>query len=185
MISVRPMNCEPTTQRLMNRRQFIQTAAVISGGLLASTSRNLMAANWKEGMPLPDLGAFGLEGSIPNLKGKVVYLDFWASWCGPCKASFPVINRWHQEFGPKGFLVLGVNVDEEAAAMQAFLKKNTVGFPVVRDAGHKLVAAADVSTMPSSFIIDRKGVIRHAHKGFHSKDESQLAAQISALLGEA
>jgi len=167
----------------MNRRYFIQRTAALCSAAFAATSTSLLAAGWKEGAHLPDLGSFGLEGTLPKLAGKVVYLDFWASWCAPCKASFPVINRWHQELASRGFVVLGVNVDDDAAAMQTFLKKNTVQFPVVRDAAHKLVAAADVSTMPSSFMIDRQGVIRHAHSGFHAKDEAKLLAQINALLG--
>ena len=134
--------------------------------------------------PLPDLGTFGLEGNLPNLKGKVVYLDFWASWCAPCKASFPVLNKWQQEFGTKGFTVLGVSVDETAAEMNGFLKKLAVSFPVVRDAAHKLVAAADVSTMPTAFLVDRKGVLREVHNGFREKDVAGLEAQITALLGE-
>ena len=167
----------------MNRKNFIQRTAALCSSIIATTSTPLFAAGWKEGARLPDLGSFGLEGTLPKLAGKVVYLDFWASWCAPCKASFPVINRWHQELGPRGFVVLGVNIDETQADMQTFLKKNVVQFPVVRDAAHKLVAAADVSTMPSSFMIDRQGVIRHAHSGFHAKEEPKLLAQLNALLG--
>lgn len=160
----------------MTRRQLIFSTAA-----LALCSRSAQAA-FTQGMSLPDLSTFGLTGALPSIKGKVVYLDFWASWCAPCKASFPVINGWHQQLSSKGLVVLGVNVDDEAAAMQAFLAKNTVAFPVVRDAAHKLVSTANVQTMPTSFIIDRKGVIRHVHNGFHKKDEQTLFAQINALL---
>ena len=168
----------------MNRRYFIRNSAKLLGGL-AFASTSLFAAGWKEKATLPNLNTFGVEGSVPGFKGRVVYLDFWASWCAPCKASFPVLGKWHQQFGPKGFLVLGVSVDESAAEMQAFLKKTPVPFPVVRDAAHKLVAVADVKSMPTSFLIDRKGVIRHVHNGFHAKDETGLAAQITTLLAEA
>ena len=160
----------------MTRRQLILSSAAF----LAPT---LYAANaWGEGNTLPDLSKFGLTGAIPNLRGKVVYLDFWASWCAPCKASFPVINGWHQQLSGKGLVVLGVNVDEVESDMATFLKSNSVAFPVVRDASHKLVASANVSTMPTSFLIDRKGVIHHVHNGFHKKDEATLLAQINALL---
>lgn len=167
----------------MKRRSFIHRATALLGGLGCALSTPVFAA-WKQGASLPDLSAFGLEGALPRLKGKVVYLDFWASWCAPCKASFPVLDGWQQQYAAKGFTVLAVSVDETAAAMQTFLKKNSVTFPVVRDAAHKLVAAADVSTMPSSFIIDRKGIIRHAHTGFRAKDAATLAAHITTLLGE-
>jgi thiol-disulfide isomerase/thioredoxin len=160
----------------MTRRELILSSAAFL--LLSRTA----SAAFTEGTPLPDLSTFGLTGALPNLKGKVVYLDFWASWCAPCKASFPVLNSWHQQLAAKGVVVLGVNVDENEADMQTFLKKNTIGFPIVRDAEHKLVSTANVKTMPTSFIIDRKGIIRHVHNGFHKKDESTLLAQLNALL---
>ncbi len=160
----------------MTRRQLIlSSAAFIAPSLHA-------AGGWREGNALPDLAKFGLSGSLPNLAGKVVYLDFWASWCAPCKASFPVLNGWHQQLGARGLVVLGVNVDDNEADMVTFLKGNKVAFPIVRDAAHQLVAAANVSTMPTSFMIDRKGVIRHVHNGFHKKDETTLLGQINALL---
>jgi thiol-disulfide isomerase/thioredoxin len=158
------------------------SAACLAGFLCLSSP--LLAEGWKEGTPLPALGSFALEGSLPNLKGQVVYLDFWASWCGPCKASFPILNKWQKELGPKGFTVLAVSVDEAPADVAAFLKNTQVSFPVVRDAAHRLVSAADVVTMPTSFLIDRKGVIRHTHVGFRAKDEAGLLAEITALLNE-
>jgi thiol-disulfide isomerase/thioredoxin len=168
----------------MKRRPFIQrTAAAAISAIAAALSPNLFAG-WTENAKMPTLAGLGLEGTIPKLDGKVVYLDFWASWCAPCKASFPVLSGWHQKYSAKGFLVLGVNVDEDAAAMQNFLKKNNPGFPTVRDAAQKLVAAADVKTMPTSFLIDRKGVIRLVHNGFRAKDEAALTAKIEALIAE-
>src|SRR5262245_6442629 len=132
----------------MKRRTFLQQSSLALAGLCLS--RNTALAGWKETASLPPLGDFGLEGSLPNLKGKVVYLDFWASWCGPCKASFPILNKWHQQFTAKGFTVLGVSVDEKAEQMSGFLKGVPISFPVVRDASQKLVASADVKTMPTS-----------------------------------
>jgi thiol-disulfide isomerase/thioredoxin len=166
----------------MNRRSFLQYSTALAGGLALTPS--LHAAGWPEGTKLPSLDAFGLEGTLPKTAGKVVYLDFWASWCAPCKASFPVLAGWHKDYASRGFLVLAVNVDDDPAAMKAFLAKNTVGFPVVRDAAHKLVAAANVDTMPTSFLIDRKGVIRLVHNGFREKDKAPLQAKIESLLAE-
>lgn len=165
----------------MNRRTFLQQSLLTAAGLGLST-RPVLAGGWKESAPLPPLGSFGLEGSLPSLKGKVVYLDFWASWCAPCKASFPILNKWHQQLGGKGFTVLGINVDDKPEDMQGFLKKTPVSFPVMRDAAHTLVAAADVGAMPTAFLIDRKGIIRHVHNGFHKQDEASLAQQIATLL---
>ena len=167
----------------MNRRSFLKKNAALLASLLALPPA-LKAAGWKAETPLPDLASFGLEGALPQIKGRVVYLDFWASWCAPCKTSFPVLNRWHEEFSAKGLTVLGVSVDETDAQMRNFLTRTPVEFSVVRDAAHKLVAAADVSTMPTAFLISRKGVIRHIHNGFHPKDEAPLSARINALLVE-
>jgi thiol-disulfide isomerase/thioredoxin len=167
----------------MNRRHFLKTTAPMLASLMA-LPRQLTAAGWTPETQLPDLAGFGLEGALPLTKGRVVYLDFWASWCAPCKASFPILNRWHQELSPKGLTLLGVSIDETEAAMRGFLTRTPAAFSIVRDASHKLVAAADVSTMPTAFIISRKGVIRHVHNGFHAKDEASLSAQINALLAE-
>jgi thiol-disulfide isomerase/thioredoxin len=167
----------------MQRRLFIRQSA-LGLAALGGTATPLFAAGWKEGSQIPALGQYGLEGSVPSLKGKVVYLDFWASWCGPCKISFPILNQWQATLASKGFTVLAVSVDETAAAMQAFLTKTHVTFPVVRDAAHKLVAAADVTTMPTAFLVDRSGTVRQVHSGFRKQDEAMLAEKINALLGK-
>jgi thiol-disulfide isomerase/thioredoxin len=161
----------------MTRRQLLLSTTL--SPFLACTAQGKLAA----GSKLPDLGTFGLEGELPNLKGKVVYLDFWASWCAPCKASFPVLNAWQQEFAAKGFTVLAVSVDDDAKAMADFLSKNKVAFPTVRDAAHKLVAFADVTTMPTSLLIDRVGNIRLIHNGFRGKDAAKLHTEIATLVG--
>jgi thiol-disulfide isomerase/thioredoxin len=138
----------------------------------------------KVGDPLPELSTFGLEGKLPeDLKGKVVLLDFWASWCGPCKESFPVMEELHQKFGNKGVVILAVNVDETAAAMNEFLKDHAAGFTLVRDAAKKLVGFANIGSMPTSFVIGRDGRVVSIHKGFHGKDTAkQYARELEALL---
>lgn len=164
----------------MTRRNLILSSAALASALIAPSAR----AAFTEGTKLPDLSTFGLSGTLPKTEGKVIYLDFWASWCAPCKASFPILNQWHEQMSVHGFSVIGISVDESEEDMTRFLKKNKVLFPVARDANHKLVATANVSTMPTSFIIDRKGIIRHVHSGFHKKDEPVLFAQINQLMAQ-
>jgi thiol-disulfide isomerase/thioredoxin len=170
----------------MNRNRFPARLGrlVAAAVLLLSFSPLCHAAGWKAGDAVPNPAAYGVEGNIPDMKGKVVYLDFWASWCGPCKASFPVLSQWNKEFGPKGFLVVGVSVDEKRASMEKFLAKTPVSFTNLWDAQQKLVSAANITNMPTSFLIDRKGVIREVHHGFLPADQPTLSAKIQALLSE-
>lgn len=179
------MNPSPfSIQRSISRRAFLHRSALALTGLGCATAA-LQAAGWGEMASLPALGEFGLEGSLPSLKDQVVYLDFWASWCSPCKASFPILDQWQRQFAARGFTVLGVSVDEKAGDMRDFLKKTPVSFAVVRDAAQKLVSAAGVKAMPTAFLVDRKGSIRHIHQGFRRQDEKPLAERITSLLGAA
>jgi thiol-disulfide isomerase/thioredoxin len=140
---------------------------------------------WKAGDRLPALAPFGLTGTLPaSLAGKVVLLDFWASWCGPCKASFPVLDGLQKKYGARGFSVLAINVEETPAKMERFLAEHPISFPVLQDSKQKLVAAASVEAMPSSFLIDRSGVIRFAHVGFKIESTpAELDQEIERLLG--
>lgn len=138
----------------------------------------------KVGDTLPELSSFGLEGKLPDdLKGKVVLVDFWASWCGPCKESFPVMEELHKKYEAKGLIVLAVNVDEKADAMKDFLKDHPASFTIVHDAKKKLVAAANISSMPTSFVIGKDGKVFSIHKGFHGKETAtQYAKEFDELL---
>ena len=155
---------------------------VLALALLAGT--HLASAQWQVGDRLPAPGAFGLAGRLPDLAGRVVLVDFWASWCAPCKASFPVLDDLQKKFGPRGFTVLAVNVDDDAEDMARFLESHPVSFPAAHDAGQKYVAAAGVEAMPSSFLVDRSGTIRFVHVGFHAESTpAELAGEIESLLG--
>jgi thiol-disulfide isomerase/thioredoxin len=116
------------------------------------------SAALKVGDALPELSGFGLEGKLPDsLKGNVVMVDFWASWCGPCKESFPTMNELQKKYGDKGLVIIAINEDENKYKMEDFLKDHPVTFTVVRDAQQKLVAAAAIQSMPSSFVLDDTG----------------------------
>ncbi|HEX5398439.1 MAG TPA: TlpA disulfide reductase family protein [Verrucomicrobiae bacterium] len=139
----------------------------------------------KVGDTLPDFSNYKLEGKLPELKGKVVLVDFWASWCGPCAQSFPVMDELQKKYQEQGFVIVAVNVDEKAANMETFLKKNPVSFSVIRDAEQKLVAAISPETMPTSFIIDRTGKVRFLHNGFYgAATRKEYIEQIESLLKE-
>jgi thiol-disulfide isomerase/thioredoxin len=158
------------------------SAAALLTVVLCATG---MAA-FKPGDNLPDLAAFQLEGKLPDpLKGQVILLDFWASWCAPCKSSFPAMEELTTKYKGQGLTIVAVNIDEKQQNMREFLQSVKVSFSVVRDARQKLVAAADVPAMPTSFLIDRSGKIRFIHAGF-DRDQTvhQYVNEIEQLLKE-
>lgn len=135
------------------------------------------------GRPFPDARALGIEGAWPATKGKVVLVDFWASWCGPCKKSFPALEALHRRYQSRGLVVIGVSVDEDAAAMKGFLKNHPVTFPIVRDAKHRLVESVNAKAMPTSLLVDRAGTIRFVNAGFKGAEtEAEMTRQIEQLL---
>jgi thiol-disulfide isomerase/thioredoxin len=150
--------------------------------LVAGTYLTANAA-LKVGDTLPNLGSYSLEGKLPeNCGGKVVIVDFWASWCLPCAASFPVLDELQQKY-PQKLVVIAVNVDEKQSNMDGFLKKHAVSFDVLRDAGQKLVAAVEPETMPTSFILDQTGKVRYVHNGFHGEStREEYIQEIESLL---
>lgn len=167
-----------TQLRVKGSARLALLAALFTGIALA------VYAGCKVGDALPDLADKGLEGQLPETtKNKVLLLDFWASWCQPCAESFPVLEELHKRYLDQGLVIVGVSTDDKKANMEKFLKKHPVTFPIVRDAAQKLVAQVDVSTMPTSVLVDREGKIRFMHSGFHGAEtKKQYIAEIESLL---
>jgi thiol-disulfide isomerase/thioredoxin len=134
----------------------------------------------------PSLERFELTGGqVPETAGQVVLVDFWASWCAPCKASFPAFAKLHEEFAARGLAIVAVSVDEKPAAFASFVKRWQPPFPAVLDRGHKLVGEVKVPAMPTSYLIDRTGRVRFVLRGFHgAESERELREHIEALLAE-
>ena len=163
---------------------FPKLVIVAWAALALAMTTTTRAAELKVGDTFPDLRQFELVGELPReLQGKIVLVDFWASWCAPCKLSFPVLNDLSARFGARGLVVVGISVDESKAAMQEFLKQNAPRFTVVHDARQKLVQRVDVASMPTSFIMDGSGKVRFIHSGFHGdKTRDEYAREIESLL---
>ncbi|HEY5079366.1 MAG TPA: TlpA disulfide reductase family protein [Opitutaceae bacterium] len=138
------------------------------------------------GSAFPSLSAFGLTGgALPATAGKVVIVDFWASWCAPCKASFPEYSRLQAAYAARGLVVVAVSVDESAGPYDAFLAKMKPAFATALDAKHALVSVVQVPTMPTSYLLDRTGKVRFMHAGFHGdRSVAELTREIEALLAE-
>jgi peroxiredoxin len=141
------------------------------------------------GAPLPDLspprlGEPASQVSLKSLKGQVVYVDFWASWCVPCRLSMPALDSLYREHRARGFTVVGVNKDVSGDEAARFLKRVPVTFPLVQDTGDAAARAFDVKAMPSGYLVDRRGVVRKVHRGFTTETAAELAKEIEMLLKE-
>lgn len=168
------------------RLSRLLTTALLLGQLSLSQAAGNDNAT---GQPLPELTlpallADGKAVSKPSWQGKVAYVDFWASWCAPCRASFPWLNQLYGKYRERGLVVIGVNKDQDLSEATAFLAKYPVSFPLVGDPGDKLAKGLGVIGMPTAYLIDRKGVIRYVHKGFRSDDQAALEQRIVSLLEE-
>lgn len=124
----------------------------------------------------------GGDVSIKNFKGQVVLVDFWASWCEPCKVALPQYNRLYQKYSKKGLVVWGINEDDEKSDGKSFIQEHPVKFPTSYDVGKKLAKKVGLKTMPTSFIIGKDGKVRHIHEGFREGDEADVEALIKKLL---
>jgi thiol-disulfide isomerase/thioredoxin len=131
----------------------------------------------------PVLGGPGTL-SLADLRGKVVYLDFWASWCAPCATALPVLDGFREEFGSEDFQVFAVNVDQNPKQGRTFLSRRPVGYSSLSDPKGKYPSLFGVETMPTSFLIDRKGVVRYVHRGFRKQDVDELRKEIRKLVTE-
>jgi len=116
--------------------------------------------------------------TLDSLRGKVVLVDFWASWCVPCERSFPWMGALYDSLAPLGFEVVAINLDKDLVASDAFLARHPTRFTIAFDPDGKTAKAYQVKAMPSSFVIDRSGTIVLAHRGFDPKKTTELEALI-------
>jgi thiol-disulfide isomerase/thioredoxin len=139
-----------------------------------------------EGDPAPAFSASKLGGdgsiSLSSYRGKVVYLDFWASWCAPCQAALPALEELRKEFPADQFQVIAVNVDTDPEKALRLLAKHKIGYPSAADPEGRLPESFGLKTMPTSYLIDRNGVVRMVHPGFRSSDVAALRARIKTLV---
>ena len=128
--------------------------------------------------------ASGETIALERLKGQVVYVDFWASWCGPCRRSFPWMNEMHRKYAGKGFAIVAVNVDRKRADADRFLAQFPAEFPVVYDTSGTTPTAFAVKGMPSSYLIDTAGKVIAIEQGFRDEQGAALETRIRALIAK-
>ncbi len=143
----------------------------------------------KVGDAFPPINVPGMTnlagGDVSALAGKVMLVDFWASWCVPCKASFPAMARLHQAFSAEGLVVVAISVDEKPAAATAFWKRLTPPFATFHDRNRSLVEQVIVPAMPTSYLVGRDGRVRFIHEGFRGEaTERELREHVQILLTE-
>jgi thiol-disulfide isomerase/thioredoxin len=151
--------------------------------LLATAAGAATAAGIGQGAPEFDLP--GARGAIrlSALRGKVVYLDFWASWCGPCRQSFPWLNEMHARYGAEGLEIVGINVDTERRDADRFLAQVPARFTLAFDARGDTPERYAAQGMPSSYLIGRDGRIVATHVGFRVEDKGRIEGEIRRALG--
>ena len=151
--------------------------------LLAS----LVLAAGQVGKPPPPIDAPDLEGTVvrlSELRGRVVLVDFWATWCGPCRRSLPSYSALQRKHGDR-LVVLAVSVDEEREAVAAFVEHHRLELRVVHDPEGAVAGRWEPPKMPTAWLIDREGVIRHVYEGFEDGDGPTIIRDVETLLGPA
>jgi len=146
-----------------------------------------------------EVGAVGLHDEAPDFtlksltggnlrleeyRGQVVLINFWASWCGPCRQEMPLLDRLHHRYEDTGFAVLGVNVEGEVEPAQNIVDKTNVTFPILIDDGQKVSEMYNLEAMPSTVVVDRDGVVRYIHLGYKPGDEAKYVEVVKQLIRE-
>jgi peroxiredoxin len=126
----------------------------------------------------------GEHVSLEDLKGQVVMINFWATWCGPCRREMPHLEALHQRYADLGFTLLGINVEDDSRGVDKFLRETPISFEVLYDPANQVSAMYDVIAMPSTVMVDREGNLRYMHHGYQPGYEHEYQAQIRALLRE-
>ena len=175
----------------MNSTQKIKVSAFVMMVILAlgssATMAGSMAAEEQMKGPAADFTLKNKAGGnlrLNDYRGKVVMLNFWASWCGPCRKELPLLNGLYSQYKDLDFVILGINVDSDSSLADKLLKDIKVDFPILLDPKSDISTQYKVEAMPSSFFIDRNGNLRFLHRGFEDGTEKTYEAHIRALIRE-
>lgn len=151
--------------------------------LLSAIAASAWAVEQANEFSLPGINTQG-DVKLSDFKGRVVYLDFWATWCPPCLKSFPWMNSLQERYKDQGLSVVAIGVDRKRELIEEFLKQTEPNFTVVQDDKGEVAKAYRLRGMPTSYLIDRNGNIVATHVGFRAKDEEKLEAAVKDLLAK-
>jgi len=163
------------------------TALVLGIGAGMALPLTAAAVAIAPGNPAPAFQLPAMSGGplgLDKLRGQVVLINFWASWCGPCRQEMPLLDSIYRKYNKLGFTLIGVNVEPDKAAAEAWLKQTPVTFPVLFDSKSTVSQLYSVSGMPTTVFIDRKGNVRAMHVSYNPGDENGYLDQIRALIRE-
>jgi thiol-disulfide isomerase/thioredoxin len=166
--------------RILQMAQLLAVAAlaVVAAGANAAVTPSASAPDFT----LPSLGGPNLR--LQEQRGRVVMINFWASWCGPCRVEMPHLARLYEKYRGSGFTVLAVNIDESPQKAASLATQLGMRFPVLLDTDKKVSRLYDLSTMPSTVLVDRDGRVRYVHRGYRDGYEETYDKQIRELLRE-
>jgi peroxiredoxin len=170
---------------LTTRRIFLRSAIATAAACAAPTA--LAAGTAGSATPAPDFELPLRSGSavrLADLRGQVVMLNFWASWCAPCRQEFPILDEMYRKYQPMGFTLLGINVESETKDAERFLSAMPVSFPIAFDLENAVSGKYSVSAMPTTLLVDRKGNVRWLHRAYKPGDENEYMDQVRRLLRE-
>lgn len=171
----------------MNRRRAVTSKPVVTRILtvlavllVASTAMALNAGSRAPEIGLNDLGGHRVD--LASMRGHVIVVDFWASWCEPCADEMPVLEGLYSSLHAQGLDIVGVSQDSSTGNITSFLRRVHVSFPIVHDNGHAVADRYQPGGMPTSFIIDRHGIVRYVHRGYHASDRAVIEREVRALV---
>ncbi len=157
----------------------------LAGALALALALPVGSANSVKPAPQFDLPSRdGKDVNLAQYKGQVVMINFWASWCGPCRKEMPLLDSIYRKYNKLGFVLLGVNVEPDSNAANNWLKETPVSFPMLYDKESKVSQLYDVAVMPSTVFIDRKGNLRVIHRGYKPGDENEYLDSVKSLIRE-
>jgi peroxiredoxin len=169
------------------RKETMKIRNLLAGLVFSVFAASSLASSGLAGQPAPDFALKSSTGEnlrLSEYRGDVVMINFWATWCGPCRQEMPLLDELYSRYQRVGFNLLGVNIDDDSSRAMAMINELGVSFPVLFDARKEVSRLYEVDAMPVTIIVDREGNVRHVHQGYKPGYELKYLDQVRALLRE-